>query len=193
MKYLLAILILLHFGCPKCDMFLGDNHSAFSWNKNNNNNNIIVGDSPQYFKCTNIEFRQCCKSDSKYSLIEGESNHTIVGPQEILEEGYVGKNYHTDTTPSWKQSMEYRYMQPLMGEERIEFKDTTHYRQISFTFIDSCQRFRDSISKYQRNILTWKRRLSPLNDPGYNILLNDKIKALEATKKKFYQLVKKCK
>lgn len=104
-----------------------------------------------------------------------------------------GNREKGDTTPTWKQSMEYRYMQPLIGEERIEFKDTTHYRQISFTFIDSCKPLRDSISKYQRNILTWKRRLSPLNDPGYNILLNDKIKALEAAKKKFCQLVKKCK
>lgn len=58
---------------------------------------------------------------------------------------------------------------------------------------DPCQPLRDSVTKYQRNIRVWKSRISPMNDPGYNILLNDKIKSLEATKRKFVQLVKKCK
>lgn len=114
-----------------------------------------------------------------------------------------GNREKGDTIPSWKQSTEYKYFSQHY-EHDPEIKDTIRHRVMSYTFKDEerfdmrshtdlCQPLRDSISKYQRNILTWKRRLSPLNAPGYNILLSDKIKSLEAAKKKFYQLLRKCK
>lgn len=198
MKYLLAILILcsctkqqlmevkkeidggrLYFGWPKGDMFLGDNHSALSWNKNNSI--VIGGDAPKDARDSPYSMAICLEyMDTPLRVISPEflSSIDTMPVRNKSNSVNIGEVYN-------------EYLQ--INEERIEFKDTTHYRQISFTFIDSCQRFRDSIAKYQFNINVWKRRISPLNDPGYNILLNDKIKSLEATKKKFYQLFKKCK
>lgn len=64
---------------------------------------------------------------------------------------------------------------------------------IAKNIIDSCQRYRDSVAKYDKNIQVWQRQLSPNNPPGYNILLQEKISAMATKREEFVQKAKKCK
>lgn len=58
---------------------------------------------------------------------------------------------------------------------------------------DTCQKYRDSVAKYDKNIQVWQRQISPNNPPGYNILLQEKINNMVLKRKEFVDKAKKCK
>lgn len=59
--------------------------------------------------------------------------------------------------------------------------------------LDSCQRYRDSVVKYDYNIKVWQRRIGPRMTDLERISVTTLISNLRNQRKQFVQLAKKCK